>query len=290
MDNYLNIISPYIRTAQDSFINPPWKMKERVIFDYELLFIKSGRVKITIEDETFVGTPGDIFLFKPLQRHSLEILGDEVFNQPHLHFDLICDEDSFTTKISFMSFDEVKRDYSKLYKKVKEKTFDVDIPNYLKLQNTEYCEKMIFEIISAYQAKLPFYEVEIKGLFIELWTYFIREVFWDKNPNISSNIKLLSQIKDYITLNADREISLEDMQSLFSMSKFHIIRLFRETYGMTPIHFHQLTRIHKAKEMIQLTDLSITEIAEQLGYSSIHSFSRSFKKIDGEMPTYYRRR
>jgi AraC-like DNA-binding protein len=289
MDNYLNTISPYIRIAQDSYINPPWKLKERVLFDYELLFIKSGKIKVTIEDDEFIGLPGELLLFKPLQRHSIEILDDEVFHQPHIHFDLHYSDDSPTTNISYLSLDEMKRDYNERYHKIKNNAFDVEIPSYLKLDNTEYCEKMLFEIINAYNTKLPFYEVEIKGLFIELWTYLIREVFWKNNPNISSNIKVLSKIKDYITLNVDRELSLDDIQQSFSMSKFHIIRLFRKTYGMTPIHFHQLTRVHKAKEMIQFTDMSITEIAENLGYSSVHSFSRAFKKIDGEKPTYFRR-
>ncbi|WP_458786466.1 helix-turn-helix domain-containing protein [Vallitalea sediminicola] len=63
-----------------------------------------------------------------------------------------------------------------------------------------------------------------------------------------------------------------------------------ETYGMTPIHFHQFIRIERAKEMIKLTDYSLTEIADIFGFSSIHSFSRTFKKIDGVTPSYYRRR
>ncbi|GMQ58818.1 hypothetical protein AN1V17_32140 [Vallitalea sediminicola] len=42
--------------------------------------------------------------------------------------------------------------------------------------------------------------------------------------------------------------------------------------------------------MIKLTDYSLTEIADIFGFSSIHSFSRTFKKIDGVTPSYYRRR
>ena len=38
----INYLSPYIRVAMDSTINPPWKLPERVIFDYELLFVKEG--------------------------------------------------------------------------------------------------------------------------------------------------------------------------------------------------------------------------------------------------------
>lgn len=289
MNSYLNTLSPYIRVALDSKITPPWKV-DRVIFDYELLLIKNGNVLITIEDKIYRGGPGDIFLFKPMERHSIEIMGTDVFYQPHIHFDLYYKKNSPDVKISYKLLEEMDESDRQLFREDISKKSSFVIPNYIKLKNTKYFEKMLFEIITEYEAKLPFYEAKIKGVFIQLWIYLIRDFFWDSNPNISSHMKRLFEIKDYITLNAIRDITLDELEKAFSMSKYHIIRLFKDTYGMTPIHFHQLIRIEKAKEMIQFTDYSITEIAEHFGFNSIHSFSRAFKKIDKVTPSFYRRR
>jgi hypothetical protein len=59
----LKYFSPYIRVAMDSIIGAPWHLKERVIFDHELLYIKEGKVLITVEEKEYIGIPGDIFLF-----------------------------------------------------------------------------------------------------------------------------------------------------------------------------------------------------------------------------------
>ncbi|MCT4598908.1 MAG: AraC family transcriptional regulator [Vallitalea sp.] len=289
MDNYLNTLSPYIRIASDSKITPPHKIK-RVIFDYELLFVKKGNVIITVGDSIYEGSAGDIFLLKPKEEHTIEVVGTEIFHQPHIHFDFNYEQNSPDVKISFQTLDNIPiHDYN-LFRNDITKTSSIHIPNYIKLKNPEYFENMLFEIIKEYKAKLPYYEIKIKGIFVNLFTYLLRELFFETNTYISSNMKILFEMKNYITINSNREITLDELERTFSMSRYHIIRLFKDTYGMTPIHFHQLIRIEKAKEMIQFTDYSITEIADQFGFKSIHSFSRAFKKIDNVTPSFYRRR
>lgn len=74
-------LSPYIRVAMDSKINFPWHhLKERVLFDYELLYVKEGRVKVTIGDQYYTGEPGDLFLFRPKQRHTIRKIGTSPLN------------------------------------------------------------------------------------------------------------------------------------------------------------------------------------------------------------------
>src|SRR5690349_10308368 len=97
----LDSISPYIRVAFPSSINAPWHLKERVIFDYEILLIKEAELLITIEDKSYHGMPGDIFLFKPRQRHSMRIIKGTRFIQPHIHFDLFYHENRHDVKVSF---------------------------------------------------------------------------------------------------------------------------------------------------------------------------------------------
>ena len=49
----INQISPYVRIALSCLKTEPWKVEERVIFDYELLYVRSGIVKVTIEGKEY---------------------------------------------------------------------------------------------------------------------------------------------------------------------------------------------------------------------------------------------
>jgi transcriptional regulator GlxA family with amidase domain len=147
----------------------------------------------------------------------------------------------------------------------------------------------MFEIIKEFEIKKPFYDIDIKGLFIRLWIYILRENHWRNNPSVYSNRELLKMVRDYLTLHINEEISMDDLVNEFKISKYHMIRLFRSAYSTTPIHLHRIMRIAKVKEMVQFTDLSMTKIADMFGFGSINALSRAFHKIEGVPPTFYRR-
>ena len=83
--------------------------------------------------------------------------------------------------------------------------------------------------------------------------------------------------------------SLEELEKRFNLSKYHLVKIFKKAFSYSPIQYHQIIRIQKAKEMIQYSNKSLTQIAEELGFTSINAFSRAFKNTDGVYPSYYRR-
>lgn len=285
-----NNLSPYIRVAMDSYINTPWHLKERVIFDYELLYIKEGEIIVTIEDEEYKGMPGDIFFFRPKQRHSILFCSKPYVRQPHIHFDLFYQNDSAEVRVSFKPLEEMNEYEMKLFREDNTFEMGIRIPGHIRLHNPVMFEKMLFDIIKENEIKLPFYEEKMKGLFIQLWIYLLRECYWKSNPKACSNLDDMIRIKSYVNHNIDREISLEQLACIANISKYHLIRLFKKTFGMSPIQYHQVVRVEKAREMIQFTNLSLTEISDSLGFQSIHAFSRAFKNVDGVCPSFYRRK
>lgn len=286
----INFLSPYIRVAMDSIINSPWKLTERVIYDYELLYVKEGKIKVIIENETYDGQPGDIFIFRPKQRHSIEIIGKDRLRQPHIHFDLFYQHDSAKVKVSFKPIEHMDENELQLFRDDSFDRFEVNIPNKISLRNSDYFEKMLFDIIKEHQMKLPYYEINTKGLFVKLWVYLLREFYWLKNPEVYSHIQELERIKDYLSFHSNRELSLDELVKEFNISKFHLTKLFKRAFSMTPIHYHQHIRMEKAKEMIQFTDISFTKIADIFGFSSINAFSRAFRNMEGIPPSFYRRK
>jgi transcriptional regulator GlxA family with amidase domain len=109
------------------------------------------------------------------------------------------------------------------------------------------------------------------------------------NPQLLSNWEQLDRVKNYLSHHIDQEVTLDDPSSLVIISKYHLCRMFKKAFGITPIQYHVTNRLEKAKQMIQFTDLSMSQIAEKLGFNSIHAFSRAFRKLEGVPPTYYRK-
>jgi len=280
--------SPYIRVAMDNVVYGPWFIEERVLFDYELLYIMEGSVRVTVEDDVYEGKPGDIFLFRPKQRHSILKTGENL-RQPHIHFDFYHQEDSPLVGVNFKNLQHITDDEQRYFRSDIMDQMPVRLSTHLRLQQPTLIERMLFEIINEFEMKLPLFEVKAKGLFIDLWVQLLRENLWHQHPHTISNLHTLNRVKEYIKANYDNKVSLDELSARFNFSKSYLVRLFTQTFNMSPIQYHQLIRIEKAREMIQFTDEPLTQIAERIGYNSIHSFSRIFKKIDGRSPSFYRR-
>ncbi|MEX2104486.1 MAG: cupin domain-containing protein, partial [Bacilli bacterium] len=78
IEDILPTLSPYVRIAMESLHQSSLTIHEREIWDYEILYLKEGHLLITVEDKTYEGLPGDIFVFKPRQRHSIYTVGDSI--------------------------------------------------------------------------------------------------------------------------------------------------------------------------------------------------------------------
>lgn len=74
------------------------------------------------------------------------------------------------------------------------------------------------------------------------------------------------------------------------LSEVYFRRLFKEAYGVSPKQYLIDIRIRNARQMLAETPLSITEIADACGFSSVYHFCRAFKNAIGETPTAYRKK
>lgn len=224
----LNSLSPYVRLAWDSEVPPTIYLRERVIFDYELIYIKSGEVKIKIEKNEYHGIPGDIFLFKPKQMHSMKIIGNKPLRQPHIHFDLIYEPNSPDIKVSFKPIDNMSPEDMAMFRDDITEDIIKPFPNHIRMQNTLAFEKLIFEIIREFENRTPFYEVAIKALFMQLWTQLLREIYWMNNAHILSNMEILTKVKGYLDSNLDIDIPLDTIAEYAHMNSYYLTRLFKK--------------------------------------------------------------
>lgn len=88
----------------------------------------------------------------------------------------------------------------------------------------------------------------------------------------------------YINKNYKQKITTEALSEYCGISPQHLIRLFRKHLGTTPIRFINKNKIFHAIEMLRTTELSVKEIAYELGFDDPNYFSRLFKKEEKMSP------
>ena len=85
--------------------------------------------------------------------------------------------------------------------------------------------------------------------------------------------------------NATKSLTLEDIAKGSAMSVSKLKLLFKTKNGSGPINCFISIKIDYAKKLIAQGNSTLTEIAYELGFNSIHYFSRQFKKVTGISPT-----
>ena len=94
---------------------------------------------------------------------------------------------------------------------------------------------------------------------------------------------------DYICRNPAAHTTLSSMADAAGLSVSRLAHLFSQDVGMTPQQFVELQRINRARQLLELTAMSIKDIAAEVGYESPFYFSLRFKGQLGRSPREYRR-
>ncbi len=109
-------------------------------------------------------------------------------------------------------------------------------------------------------------------------------------PYKSSHVGAIQEIIRYVAINFRNEIALEHVLQLAKMSKATFSRQFRKHTGKTLTEFAQDVRLSAVCRELTGTDLQVTEIALQNGFSEISFFNRVFQRKLGCSPSVYRQR
>jgi two-component system response regulator YesN len=109
----------------------------------------------------------------------------------------------------------------------------------------------------------------------------------EKQP---SEKALAKAAQDYIESHSTERFSLREMAGALYVNGSYLLRVFKHSTGMTPLHYHHLIRCRRAKELLSQTDRTISEIGEAVGFVSSSHFSHIFRKTEGCTPSEYRAR
>lgn len=154
----------------------------------------------------------------------------------------------------------------------------------------------LFEIYEENKKKSYGYEIAVRTKINEIFLWFLR--YWHKkNINIDLNLaahegaaKRLQDVFEYVSKNYGNDISAADMAELCSMSYSYFSRTFKKIMKKSFSEYLTYVRISEAEKLLITSDMNITEIAMQVGFSTTSYFIQQFKNIKLISPKQYRKK
>ena len=95
----------------------------------------------------------------------------------------------------------------------------------------------------------------------------------------------VDRIHTQLISHPEKVLTLEELAKNARVSPSHLIRLFRQNIGMTPIKVMKLMRLDQSIALLERSNLNISEIADKLGFASVFHFSRLFSQTYAMSPT-----
>ena len=109
----------------------------------------------------------------------------------------------------------------------------------------------------------------------------------DKTTTENADDELFSRLTEYLDRRLNGHVTIDRICSDNLISRSHLQKLFQAKCGAGVIEYFSRMKIEAAKQLIRNEQMNFTQIAETLGYSSIHYFSRQFRKLTGMSPSEY---
>lgn len=237
-----------------------WHLHRKRV-DYYLTCVTEGAVTYILNDKTFKAKKGDFFLYHP---NEIQDFTFETYSHTTTHW------------VHFIG------------NKCDELINQLNLKSGKIVVKSEKPKKLLLQLINEMILKKTHYETLAKSLLAELLINLSREIpVANKEDSTQKNEDLFLTVLERIT--KDPKISNKECADICCLSVSQFVRSFKKKFGVTPHQMKITTLINVSKDLLIHGNMSITSIAESLGfYSENLYFNSLFKKQTGLSPTEYR--
>jgi len=244
--------------------------------EFEIIYVRSGFLAVSISGESYIGKTGDAFVVSP---GNLHLMGSQTGTVDYY---------TFLFPLKYISF----RTDDMLDEKLLEPLNSGHLMICPRVKDTakELCE----QLIEIYEAKKDESESKIATqvrtkiillqFILEMW----KKGFVIENDTSGRNT-VEKEMVSYIQQNFTGKISLREFGEQFHLSEKYISRYFKEHFHITLSQYVTYLRLEHAKQLLQDTDIPVTDVAMQSGYQNVSYFIRSFQKAYAVSPLKYRK-
>jgi len=236
-----------------------WK-NGRILNEFQINYITEGSGILETEQGRFIINPGTMMIIKPKVWHRYKPSSNLGWVENYIGFngDLA---NHFLNKL------HIPQDQSFIRCSIREEYIDT----YYKIFNIVKQEKPGFQQVAS-------------GMIIKLLGYIIT---FHKQRHFSGNKieQVIQEARFEIRENIDKKTDLHHLATKNNIGYSYFRKMFKKYIGISPHQYHLELKILRARELILTTDKSIKEISYELGFQSIHYFSRLFKSKAGMNPS-----
>ena len=131
-------------------------------------------------------------------------------------------------------------------------------------------------------------DIYASSLLTQLMVNCIRTAL-DRKVSIRQQEDYYLSIQNYIDENYHENLNLDLLAQQFSINKFYLQKQFKKKLGLSPNEYLTRIRLEKAKTLLRTTNDTVTQIAQEVGYTASY-FDNVFKKYESVTPHIYRQR
>lgn len=275
------MLSPYVRGALEHW-RGPWHIPCRVVLDYLLVYIVSGTGHFSVGDDRFDVGAGDLIWIPPGILHEMRGVSSTMF-VAYLHFDLVHDTERSPRVRSGARYSRGSHpDMHPAWTRQPIAGWSGLLP----VVNGPAIYALMRQAIAEHRgARRP---LRVSGLMLEIFAE-IATGLSAPAANAGLHWPAMRRAAERIVAKPEAPLDLRTLAAEARLSVSHFRKLFRETHGEGPRDMQTRARMQKAAELVLHSSWSITEIAHQLGFSTVHNFSRAFTREIGVSPQGYRR-
>ncbi len=240
---------------------------------HEIIYVERGRVEICVGGRDYAAEGPSLVFISRLESHSITVRSED-----YRRYYLCLSPAALEKRIKSYTL------LSLLSTRPQEFSHVLDVS-----EEREEVTRLFSRIIDEFNGSSPFRE-DMEALLVnELLVLIYRKrpsLFSEDN---SKSISVVWQIQRRFEEEPQGDFSLDDLADKYHISKYYLSRLFKKNTGYSPMQYLMMCRLAVARELLEETDKSISEVVWRAGFSDGSNFSRYFKAHTGMTPEEYRK-
>jgi len=280
-----SIFKPFVRQAGDDH-REAW-FARRKILDYLLLYIGEGYGTFSIGDNNYKIGADDILWIPPNVVHETRGTSKSM-NCIYIHFDLVYDSKRSHWNAFIPNGVTEFGDWERfVHPPVNDRTIS-KFSGLIQNSNKPAIKQLMKQICIEHRRSGGKSFLLLSGMMMQIISMIISE--YERKDNLNDVRWLeIQRSAASIRLSEEKTLDIKTLASEIKLSTSHFRKLFRELHGISPIKLHNQVKIQRACEMLVYGNDNISEIAQKLGFSNVHNFSRAFKNYTKTSPLQYKK-
>ena len=160
--------------------------------------------------------------------------------------------------------------------------------NLIKCKDIQHIKKLLFRIFEGIKKDNPPSELNMSLDIYKIFAELLNPQSI-KSKGESDYEDSIQDIKNYIAENLNEKLNVQRLADMAHMSTSHFSRVFKQQTGFSPYDYVLITRLNKAKYLLQKTDMTVASIAYETGFNSESNFIYFFTENEGISPGKFRK-